>query len=123
MAIGAVGIAMIAFLVWIVPSWAGATISIIQAKEYPSRPLKAFIYVGEVIDYDLLLNGNAVGSSAKVTWTLSNGSLATITNEGVLTANGKGSLRITATYKNGSDRASSSYTVKIKQNVTSVEMS
>ena len=33
MAIGAVGIAMIAFLVWIVPSRAGATISIIQAKE------------------------------------------------------------------------------------------
>ena len=115
-------ITLLAFITSQIPTFAAATLSIIQQKEDTSAPLKKFLYTGETIDYDLLLNNKAIGSSTKVTWTLSNPALATITNEGVLTANAKGTLKITAKYKKGTDTATASYTLQIKQKVTEITL-
>jgi uncharacterized protein YjdB len=115
---------IIAAVLLVIPIYAATTLSIIQVKENTSTPLKPFIYIGEEIDLDVLLNGNPLGGAGdRFTWKSSNTGVATVSDLGIVTAKSKGSVKITVSYKSGSTTASASHTLQIKQKVTRVQMS
>jgi hypothetical protein len=66
-------------------AYAKTTLTIIQDRLNLARPFKSFIYVGEIIDYDVILNDKAIGGDSDtnpLTWTVSDTAVAYTTHFG-----------------------------------------
>jgi uncharacterized protein YjdB len=102
-------------------AFAATTLKIIQYKEDTSRPLKKFIYVGERLDFDVMLNGEPVGGlSSKWSWKVSNSNLAFVEANGTVNGVASGTITLTVTYAAPEGNKSANISLQIKRKVTSI---
>lgn len=100
---------------------------IIQDAADETKPLKPFIYVGERMDWDVIIDGSAVGGTAAVgySWKSSDSTVVSIENidtvdcTGILVAKSKGTATITAKAPDG---RTATATIRIKQPATSIHL-
>lgn len=105
---------------------AASDIEIIQNRDDLAANLKPFIYIGEKMDWDVMLDGSAYGGMAETgfTWSSSNNSIVSIEDGsnglGMLVAHAKGTAVITVRYQDGRTASAS---IRIKQPAKSVSHS
>ncbi|MDR3225030.1 MAG: Ig-like domain-containing protein [Clostridiales Family XIII bacterium] len=104
-------------------SIAATSLKIIQCKEVPDRPLKKFIYVGERLDFDVILNNEAKGAEGdRWAWKVSDTDKASIAANGRVQGLKTGTISVTVTYKGPDGNKSRSINLTIKQKVTSITL-